>query len=602
MCGIYGYFNRGRPFEREILLTKMANSIAHRGPDDRGSATSEDAAIGSVRLSIIDIESGHQPMQSDNGAIRIVQNGEIYNYVELRKELEKKGINFQTQSDTEVLLRLYEAEGIMMLRRLNGMFAIAIHDLTENRLILARDRLGVKPLYIHDNRENVFFSSEIKALLQCGIDRQPHFRALRYFADLGYVPPHMSAFQGIEPVPPGAYVEITKTGSKTIRWWTLENAPSEIRDESQWAQNIKQHLDDAVRLRLRADVPFGLFLSGGIDSSTVTSLASRAMASPLKSFTISFPDPAYDESGFAKLAAQRFKTDHHCERVTPDILNQWPRAIFHADQPHSDSSFLPVWRVASLAAQHVKMVLTGDGGDELFAGYDKYRTIERMPNFKSGKPVGIAQAWLQVSRILTVNETLCFTPEFLEASQDSHTLELLQNTLGQCDQMDPINQVLFLDTALLLPGNNLIKPDRMAMAVGLETRSPFLDCHLVETAFKIPGDLKLKNGRTKHILKRAVKSIIGRDLAERRKQQFTMPVGDWVRDESSSLAKQLLLSDRCLDRGIFRPEFLRTIVTEHIQRSANHTQLIRSLISLEIWFRTFIENLYERPPLLEEIL
>lgn len=602
MCGIYGYFDRRGLDGRRNVLDRMARSIAHRGPDDNGIEISNAGAIGCVRLAIIDVEGGHQPMSSDDGTICVAQNGEIYNFLEIRSDLEKKGIRFRTHSDTEVLLRLYEAEGIGMLRRLNGMFAFAIYDARKGHLFIARDRLGVKPLYIYDDGQCIFFASEIKALLQCGAPRRPNLSALRHFAELGYVPPAMCAFEGIQPVPPGTYLVITRTKQECVRWWRIENAAAEEHDESFWIDVLTQRLDDAVRIRLRSDVPFGLFLSGGIDSSTVAAFAGRRASTPLKSFTISFPDPAFDESRFAEIAAHRFRTDHHCEAVRPDILDHWPVAVYFADQPHSDSSFLPVWRVSTLAARHVKMVLTGDGGDELFAGYDKHRAMGDSAEFRSGTCDGLAQAWLGSSRMLKADAETSFAPEFLESTKDARIDDVVHEALGQCDRMDPVNRILYLDTMLLLPGNNLVKPDRMAMAVGLEARSPFLDCDLVETAFRIPGSLKLRGGRTKYILKRTVEGLIGRELTERSKQQFTMPIGDWLRAQSASLADRLLTSNRCIKRGIFSAGFISQVVTEHRQKTANHTQLIRSMVSLELWFRMFIDNLYERPAPLEELL
>ena len=377
MCGIFGYYDRSGESLDDSILSAMGALLRHRGPDDDGLWNAPGVGLGNRRLSIIDIEGGHQPFVSEDGQIALVQNGEIYNFVELAEELAEAGFPCRSHSDTEVLLRLYERHGIGFLSRLNGMFAIAIYDRRLNTLFLARDRIGVKPLFYRYDGRRLLFASEIKPLLRADGERRVDPAALHLLLQFNYVPPQTTMFAGVAQLQPGNVLRVDDGGMHIERWWRLPAGRAEQRSDVEWIEEIRSLLDDAVRIRLRSDVEPGAFLSGGIDSSTVTGLMSRHHPTPVRSFSIGFDDPNFDETPYAVEAAERFGTAHCTERVRTNMIGLWPRAIWHCDQPHGDVSFMPTYRVSSLAAQHVKMVLTGDGGDELFAGYDKYRFVIR---------------------------------------------------------------------------------------------------------------------------------------------------------------------------------------------------------------------------------
>jgi len=591
MCGIFGYFDRqGRDLPAEVLAS-MGMAIRHRGPDDQGIHSVDGAAVGNQRLSIIDLSGGHQPFLSDDGKIALVQNGEIFNHIELAAELERSGYPCRTSSDTEVLLRLYEREGIGFLSRLNGMFAIAIHDAREGALYLARDRIGVKPLFLHDDGTRVLFASEIKSLLATGIRREVDYEGLDHFLTFNYVPPPYTAFAGIRHLEPGHWLRVDRHGkSRSERWWNLASVEPEQHSETRWIEEFNDLLDDAVRLRLRADVPFGAFLSGGVDSSTIVGLMARHMSSPVRTFSIGFDDPRYDESPYAQEAAQRFHTEHTLERVAPDMLDLWPLATYHCDQPHGDASFMPTYRVAELAARQVKMVLTGDGGDELFAGYDKYRNFFTPSAAQLGK-TEYQHKWHQ-SLTLFSNEAknALYSPNFARQTIASDPARLTQALHAQVPHFDRLNQALFIDMQLLLPGNNLVKPDRMGMAVSLEARTPFLDYRMMEFAFRMPAEFKLRDGITKYLFKKAVTPLIGEALAYRKKQMFTVPIGDWLRTTQADYGTELLLGERASTRNLFNRDHLRKMLSEHVIGTHNHTRELRACMAIELWFRSFFDN------------
>ena len=591
MCGIFGYFDRRGDRMPEAVLAGMGRSIHHRGPDDQGFHHAAGAAVGNQRLSIIDVAAGHQPFLSDDGLISVVQNGEIFNYIELAAELAGTPYACRTQSDTEVLLRLYEREGIGFLHRLNGMFAFAIHDARERALYLVRDRIGVKPLYIHDDGNRILFASEIKSLLSAGLQRRMKPEALHHFLTYNYVPQPLTMFDGIHHLPPAHWLRIDAGGSTTGRWWNLADQQAEQHSEADWIEEFNSLLEDAVRLRLRSDVPFGAFLSGGVDSSTVVGLMARHTAEPVRTYTIGFHEPRFDESAYAAAAASRFATRHTMRKVDANMLDLWPLATWHCDQPHGDISFLPTYRVSQLAAEEVKVVLTGDGADELFAGYDKYR------DFFTGKGADIEddgtfrRAYCnQLSLFDEAAKSDLYTDAFKRQVHGNSSHDIASLLFDEAAAMDRINQALYIDMQLLLSGNNLVKPDRMGMAVSLEARTPFLDWRMMEFAFRMPGDLKLRAGETKYLYKKAVRGLIGDDLAYRRKQMFTVPVGEWFRKQLAPFTEAILLDERTLDRRLFSAGTIRRMLRDHQDGSRNYTREIRALISFELWARIFLDS------------
>lgn len=580
MCGIFGYFDR-LGFQMPLsTLKKMGEVIAYRGPDNQGIYAGSSVALGNQRLSIIDLHGGNQPFTSDDGRIVVVQNGEIFNHVELAKEVVRRGNPCRTNSDTEVLLRLYELDGIKFLERLNGMFAIAIYDAHNEALYLIRDRIGVKPLYFYDDGGRFIFSSEIKSILVSGI-RAPdtNEEALHHYFSFNYVPPPLTIYSGITHLMPGTYIRVDRKGAVTTRWWNLANIdPILRRSEDSWIEEFNEILDDAVRIRLRSDVPFGAFLSGGVDSSTIVGLMSKHVEGPISTFCIGFEDPLFDESCYAKQAADRFSTNHTLKVVDADMLDLWPMAIFHCDQPHGDLSFLPTYQVSKLAATKLKVVLTGDGGDELFAGYEKYQNFFSDPKSHCGKEVDFQRKYFDSISLFSHENKLClYKPEMARRMREINSFDLVRPYFQEVGHQDRINQALYVDMQLLLSGNNLVKPDRMGMATSIEARTPFLDYRMMEFAFKVPGHLKLKDGHTKYIYKKAVRNLIGDDLAYRKKQMFTVPVGDWFRGNKAGYCRNNM-PDRFFDLA-----YLAKLCDEHIEGRMNRTRELRALIAVKHW-------------------
>jgi asparagine synthase (glutamine-hydrolysing) len=586
MCGIFGYFHRDGVSLPHEKLKSMGYAIRHRGPDDQGVFAAAGAALGNQRLSVIDLQGGHQPFVSDDGQVVVVQNGEIFNHVELAKEVAQRGNPCRTHSDTEVLLRLYELDGIGFLSKLNGMFAIAIYDQREQAMYIVRDRIGVKPLYVYDDGRLLAYSSEIKSLVAAGIVRDEMDEvAFHHYLTFNYVPAPHTIYRGVKHLMPGTFLKITRNGTTTSRWWSLADvAPIYGRSEGEWIEEFNAILDDAVRLRLRSDVPFGAFLSGGVDSSTVVGLMARHIADPVKTFCIGFEDPRYDEAPFAQAAADRFATDHTMERVSPDMLTLWPFATYHCDQPHGDISFLPTYRVSQLAARHVKVVLTGDGADELFAGYDKYRTFFAGDGARQASDEAFRRAYFDSISLFTGSgKRALYTPALAARLDGLDSFDVARPYFEEVRHQDRINQALYLDMQLLLSGNNLVKPDRMGMAVSLEARTPFLDYRMMEFAFRMPGELKLREGVTKYLYKKAVAPLIGEELAYRRKQMFTVPVGEWFKNERAAYCREHIAKlARALPQEL-RADAIEGLADEHIGGGTDRTRELRALIATGHW-------------------
>lgn len=591
MCGVFGHWSRDRRALPPEYVAGMGDALRHRGPDDQGiwQPAGRGVTLGNRRLSVIDLAGGHQPFVSDDGRIALVQNGEIFNYVELAAELRGQGVELRTASDTEVLLRLYEREGIGFLRRLNGMFAIAIDDAREDAMYLARDRIGVKPLYWCDDGREVLFASELKAILPVLRDRSAapplDLEALHHYLSFNYVPPPWTIWRGLRHVMPGTWMQFTRSGVQTRRWWSLADQREQDFAFEPWAEEFLALLDDATRIRLRADVPWGAFLSGGVDSSTIVALMARHVAQPVRTFCIGFADPRFDESVHAADAARRFRCDHTSEIAELKMLDRWPRVLHHLDQPHGDASFMPTLRVSELAARHVKVVLTGDGGDELFAGYDKYAAFFGTPGLDDLDARSFQRRYFDsISLLQPADKLALYRPEIARELRDIDSFaSVAQPWFDEAGHFDRINQALYLDMQLLLPGNNLVKPDRMGMAVSIEARTPFLDARMMELAFRSRGNTKLSaDGDKKHWYKRAVAPLIGEDLAYRKKQMFTVPVGEWFRREMHGWLTGLLRGSELL-HTLFRPEPIDTMLEQHREGRRNLTRELRALAALALW-------------------
>ena len=591
MCGIFGHWSRDRLAMPTEQVAGMAQALRHRGPDDEGvwQPAGRGVVLGNRRLSVIDPAGGHQPVVSDDGRIALVQNGEVFNYVELAAELRAQGVELRTASDTEVLLRLYEREGMGFLRRLNGMFAIAIDDAREDAVYLARDRIGVKPLYWCDDGREVLFASELKAMLPVlragGAVPKLDLEALHHYLTFNYVPPPWTIWQGLRHVLPGTWMRFTRTGVQTQRWWSLADQREQDFAFEPWAEEFLALLDDATRIRLRADVPWGAFLSGGVDSSTIVGLMARHVARPVRTFCIGFADPRFDESAYATDAAARFGCDHTSEIAELNMLDRWPQVLHHLDQPHGDASFMPTLRVSELAARYVKVVLTGDGGDELFAGYDKYAAFFGAQGVSEIAAADFQRRYFDsISLFQPAGKLALYRPEVARELQGIDSFAVAaQPWLEEAAHFDRINQALYLDMQLLLPGNNLVKPDRMGMAVSIEARTPFLDWRMMEFAFRSRGSTKLSlQGDKKHWYKQAVVPLIGEELAYRKKQMFTVPVGEWFRREMHPWLCDLLRGSELM-QSLFRPEQVGRLLDEHRTGAANHTRELRALAALALW-------------------
>lgn len=597
MCGIFGYYSPYNNLASDEPLNKMALSLQHRGPDASGYFSDGYRAVGNTRLAIVDLtEQSNQPIFSDCGQVIVVQNGEIYNYLELREELILLGSKFKTSGDTEVILHSYLQYGENFIKKLNGMFSIAVLDLRIDTLWLYRDRLGVKPLYIHRDysTDRLWFSSEIKALLAVGIKAVPNYDAISQFLALNYVPGPQTAFLGIEHLPPATIAKITKGGVEFVNYWSLDGVKQDRNlSEEDAKKQILETLIDATQLRMRSDAQYGAFLSGGLDSSSVVSAMRSVQDGEIKTYSIGFKDPRFDETKYALYASNLFSTDHTFQQMDDLSGSSWEKFIWHAEQPHGDVSFIPTEQVSRMAARDVKMVLTGDGGDELFGGYQKYADFFNQKNCFQND-TDWANRYVRNSGLLQNEEAeSLLLGELSECFHGTDPYRELLKPILDSTHQDKVNRVLMAETKVLLSGNNLVKPDRMAMAHSLEVRSPFLDYRMAELAFTVPGELKVRGNTTKSILKETMLPILGEELTHRKKQMFTVPVGEWFKNELSKFSWSILLDGRFADRKLVDTVLLEKMMNNHIKGKANYTRQIRAMISLEIWFRIFIDGDHE---------
>lgn len=589
MCGIFGYYSfDGTTFSDEVIR-KMGEIISYRGPDDFGFYNKNGRSLGNQRLSIQDLNNGGQPFFSEAADVIVVQNGEVFNHVELAEELVGTEYQCKTNCDTEVILRLYQKYGVDFVHRLNGMFAIAIYDSKLDELYLIRDRVGEKPYYYYSDNSKLIFASEIKSILASGVDPVVEYKAIDNFLSMNYVLPPYTMFENILHVMPGCYLKVSSNGVENIEWWNLSSVEEKQKTEDDWIVEFNEILEDSVRIRMRCDVPYGAFLSGGVDSSSVVGLMSKLQEKPVNTFTIGFYEERFDESIYAEEASKRFSSNHLLQKVEANLFDLWPKVTYHCDQPHGDVSFLPTYKVAELASKKVKVVLTGDGADELFAGYDKYKEFfSREINYSDTE---FYNSYIVSISLFTESEKeQLFSRKLKDLLNGYDFRDDLDRYFIESNEMDRVNQALYLDTKLLLSGNNLVKPDRTGMAVSIENRAPFLDYRLIELAFSMPGGLKLKGGETKYIYKKAVSPLIGCDLAYRKKQMFTVPVGDWFKDELYNFCLDTLFSEKANTRGLFNSDYIRKLFSDHCEGLSNNTRKIRALLALEIWFGCFIDK------------
>jgi len=599
MCGITGICNFFNGVEGFSNFNKMLDAIHHRGPNEEGVFTSEYVKFGMRRLSIIDISNGSQPMYSENGRYSIVYNGEIYNYIELKEDLENKGCNFKTNSDTEVVLKSFELYGVESFLKFNGMFALAIWDNETEQLILARDRFGKKPLHYMVYNDTFYFGSEIKSIIvNNNIPREVSHKALDLLLTYNYVPYPYTLFKNIYKIPPGSYLIFNKGGFKITSYYDLKVQVNQAIknakqiDEEVIINDVKNLLSNAVKIRLRSEVPVGAFLSGGVDSSLISCIMKEN--TDFKTFSIGFAEEKFNELQYSQFVADSLNTDHYTRIVKSKSIKDLPNVIWHTDQPHGDVSFLPYGEVAKLASEYVKVVLTGDGADETFGGYDKYKDLLDLDE-------GWEENFFEKNAVFDKEmKKEIYCNDFRNGINLNFAYEEFKNRIDGIEG-DSIQKVLFTEIDLLLEGNNLEKPDRMTMAHSVEARSPFMDYRLVEYAFSIPTDIKFKNNRQKSVLKKILEEYLPYKFVNREKSMFTVPIGEWFKGELQEFIRDILTSKKFENRGFFNQSFVKAMLDDHISGKQNYTRQLRLLLIIELWFRIFIDESYESAPSLEQL-
>ena len=627
MCGIAGFIDywddrRGDAAARGGLLKDMCDVIRHRGPDDDGFLLKDGVALGMRRLSIIDLAGGAQPISGEDGSVTIVFNGEIYNFQELRPELEKRGHTFKTHSDTETIVHAYEEYGAACANHLRGMFAFAIWDEKKREVYIARDRVGKKPLYYTVTPgQTLVFGSEIKSILEHpDVKRELNLEALDAYFTLGYVPDPLSIFQNIHKLPPGHYLTFATGRVRVEQYWDFNFEPAESRKPEDYLEELRALLNESVRLRLISDVPLGAFLSGGIDSSTVVALMAQHMNQPVKTFSIGFHEDSYNELKYARLTAKKLGTDHHEFFVTPQICDIIDDLVWHFDEPFADPSAIPTFMVSKLARDHVTVALSGDGGDELFAGYTHYvvqesrRAFSALPKaLRAGvmRPLSYRLphgAWGRnylhnisldpidryldsLSYFTGLSKKSLYTSEFRRALQTTDRVgRSFREYAARVKTNEPLDQLLYIDGKTYLPGDILTKVDRMSMATSLEVRVPLLDHKLIEFVTRVPASLKLAGTETKQLLKRVAKDLIPAEILDRPKQGFGMPLEEWINRQLRDQIRDILNEPLTRQRGYVNYDYVDLILDEHQKGRRDHSQPLWSLWIFELWQRRYLDQ------------
>jgi len=620
MCGIAGLVVApgGAP-PSPALGQAMTAVIHHRGPDEGGLHHDDRALLGMRRLSIIDVAGSHQPIHSEDGQVCLVFNGEIYNFRALRAGLEARGHCFRSHGDGEVVLQAYLRDGERCFEQFDGMFAIALWDRRTNTLLLARDRFGEKPLYYgHDNRR-LLFGSELKSLLQdADCPRETDTTALHAYLAYGYVPCPLSILRGIRKLPPGHWLRYRDGKVELHAYWHPRLQPKLVLDEHEAGEQLAELLDRAVASRLVADVPFGAFLSGGLDSSTIVALMARHLSTPVKTFSIGFREAAYSELADARQVARHLGTEHHELVVEPDAVSLLQTLAWHFDEPFADSSAVPTFLVSRLARQHVKMVLTGDGGDEMFGGYDRYLKLlrlERLGRMRGGIAcaLGLAGGLLPHSRgrrLRQVGERLRlpFARRYLSgvalmrpalaralnpaAGGDAHyDLPCLSGDVAALEAgVSPLDRAIAIDLQSYLPDDILVKVDRMSMANSLETRAPFLSPELADFALRLPDSLRVRGNRGKHLLRSVAAGWLPPRVMAKPKQGFAIPLAQWLRGPLLPLAADTFATRAFRERGMIDPDIASRLLHQHARGEADHGEPLWQLLCLELWAQRFLDN------------
>ncbi len=619
MCGIAGFLLRNQT-AMPADVRAMTDVIRHRGPDDEGVYTDGPCGIGMRRLSIIDLSTGHQPISNEDGSVWMVFNGEIYKYKELRDDLIRRGHRFRTNSDTETIVHLYEERGVEGLEQLRGMFAFCIWDAKKRTILLARDRFGKKPLYYANTPGGFFFGSELKCLRVAGVPLDLDQEALRLYFQFGYISDPYSPFRSIRKLMPGCWMECSADGNvREGRYWRLPPFSEDNRtglNEAETKQKLRELFDESVRIRMIADVPLGAFLSGGIDSSLVVASMALQSSKPVKTFSIGFEEAAYNELDFARLIANKYKTEHHEIVVRPDSVSLINKLVRHYDEPFADPSAIPTYIVSEFTARHVKVALSGDGGDEFFAGYTivnntyKYKYLDGIPAPLRGMVSGIASALpysaygknflraigsrTSLDRYFNSNYAAYFLrqrmlhPEWMLPADAAFLRKMLPDCFPP-EGGDIVSQMMYFEATANLTGDMLVKVDRASMAASLEVRCPMLDQKFCEFATRIPNSWKWQDGKGKRILLAALGDRLPPELLTRSKMGFGVPLDQWFRGPLQELVHDRLLGKSFLDRGIVSPEFMRYLVQEHESGRRRNEDQLYALLMLELWFESLQE-------------
>ncbi len=627
MCGIVGFVSKNSNSLDRAILERMNAAITHRGPDDDGFYMNEGVALGMRRLSIIDLASGKQPIHNADKTKWIVFNGEIYNYQELRKDLEKRGHKFYTNSDTEAIVHLYDEYGADCLKYLRGMFAIAIWDTVDKSLFLARDRVGKKPiLFSHQDNGDLIFGSEFQALLQHpDISREVDFEAIDSYMSFLCIPAPQTAFKQIRKLEPGHWLRWKNGAIETKRYWLPDfSRKIKISEEDAIEETIRI-LRESTKLRMISEVPLGAFLSGGVDSSIIVALMAQESSQPVKTFSIGFEEQDFSELKYAKRVAEHVGAEYNEFVVRPNAMEVIPTLVEHYGEPYADSSAIPTYYVAKETRKHVTVALNGDGGDESFAGYERYaamlfaETYHRIPKTLRrvliDKPVNLlptselkrsrfrdAKRFIQAANLPKTEryfrwvssfnrdvKSELYTEEFAASVSKHNASEYLDRWFAKANGSGTLDAALLTDQMTYLPNDLLAKVDIASMANSLEARSPFLDHKLIEFAATLPENLKMRRFQTKSLLKKVAARLVPKEVVYRRKMGFGVPIGKWFREDMKDFVREILLSERSLKRGIVKPEMLERLVNEHMNAERDHAFQLWTLLMLELWFQRFID-------------
>lgn len=636
MCGIAGLISKDWQHPAsEATVRRMCQSLIHRGPDDEGVMTDGPVGMGMRRLAIIDLAAGRQPMQNEDGSVSVVFNGEIYNHAELRRELVSHGHTFRTRSDTEVLVHGFEQWGTDLPGRLNGMFAFSIWNHTTQELFLARDHVGVKPLYIYEDGERIVWASEIKALLAAGVTAQLNPDALQDFLRYGFVPCPGSLFQGIRKLGPAHWLKLTRRGTTESTYWDLAFNP-EYKPAEQWSEEVADLLDTCVKSQLVSDVPLGAFLSGGLDSSAIVGAMQHAGVADIATYAIGFEgkDAFHNELNKASAVAKRFDTKHHEIVVSSEAADLLEPLTYQLDEPCTDTSFIVTYLVSKLARNSVKVILSGVGGDELFAGYRRYLgprlqqyyawipstirksvirpVLDRLPADRGSKIKSLFRYAKSFDRHSDLPPSLQYqgyvavcpgeqrdallTRDFRAAHDRRHSRQVAESYDTESNR-DPLNRMLYADLKTNLVDSLLSFTDKMTMAVSLEARVPLLDIRLIELAARIPPDVKLTGFRgLKHVLKQSQRSRLPAEIINQRKQGFGTPISRWLRDGTRTMMMDLLSPGRLKSEGIFDASVVQQMIADHDAQRADFSEPLLALLTFELWHKQFISGRSVPPP------